>query len=122
MKEFEYVPSDLIGAGHNPMIPGWQIDLGTGADGKHYMCKITPTNHLTRLMWNVDFDNSEEWIAKGYDIDPNDDAHSMPFYRVEVLYAKDYHKAARVYYQRETVEYKDIYKTVCAFCDRKGIN
>ena len=111
-----------MGAGHNPMLPGWKIDLGTGKDGKHWMCKVEPTNPLKHLMWNVDFDNSEEWIAKGYDIDPNDDPHSIPFYRVEVLYAANYSEAARKFYQRRTVEYKDIYKTISEFCDRNGIN
>ena len=111
-----------MGAAHNPMIPGWKIDLGTGKDGKYWMCKVTPTNQLKHLMWNVDFDNTEEWIAKGYDIDPNDDPHSIPFLRVEVLYAANYHEAARKFYQRTMVEYKDIYKTIDAFCNRNGIN
>ena len=104
------------------MLPGWKIDLGTGKDGKHWMCKVEPTNLLKHLMWNVDFDNSEEWIAKGYDVDPNDDPHSIPFYRVEVLYAANYSEAARKFYQRRTVEYNDIYKTISEFCNRNGIN
>lgn len=121
MRTFDYVMSDGMGSEHNPILPGWKVTLGTGNDGKEWLCKITPTDTLKHLMWNVDFDTHEEWIARGYEVDPNDSPLSMPFLRTEVLYAEDYHKAARMYYHRVKVEYKDIRKTICEFCDKHGI-
>ena len=121
MKEFKYMLSDSQGVNHCPMLPGWKVDLGTGKDGKVWMCKITPSSLLRHLLWNVDFDTTDEWDAKGYEVDPNDDTWSTPFLRTEVLYAEDYHSAARKFYHRKEVEYKDIYKTICTFVEEHGI-
>lgn len=121
MKVFNYESCGGFGTERNPLLPGWQFDLGTDQNGKKWMCKVTPTNTMTHLMWNVDFDTTDEYMAKGYEVDPGMDAWSTPFLRVEVLYAKDYGKATRIYYNRQTVEYKDIYKTACNFMDAHGI-
>ena len=121
MRTFKYIEAERMGSDHNPMIPGWRVELGTGKDGKEWLCKITPTDTRTHLRWNVDFDTPDEWMAHGYDVDPNDDGWSIPFHRTEVLYAKDYHEAARKYYHRVKAEYKDIHKTIEAFCDLHGI-
>ena len=121
MREFNYVPDGGCGSGHNPMLPGWRIDLGTDQNGEKWMCKVTPTGIERHLMWNVDFDVTDEWIANGYEVDPGMDHLSVPFYRIEVIYADNYHKAARIWYHRQTVEYRDIYKTACRFMDENGI-
>ena len=121
MREFNYEQSDSMGSGHNPMLPGWKFDLGTDQNGKKWMCKVTPTDTLKHLMWNVDFDTTDEWIAPNvYEVDPGMDMLSTPFLRIEVIYADNYHKATRVYYHRQIVEYKDIYKTACEFMDTHG--
>lgn len=122
MRTFEFVEAGKRGSQHNPMLPEWKVTLGTGKDGKEWLCKVTPTNTLKHLLWHVDFDITDEWMANGFDIDPNDDGWSMPFLRTEVLYAKNYTEAAQKFYNRRTVEYKDIHKTISAFCDQHGID
>ena len=121
MKTFKYNEHGSQGVNYCPMLPDWMVDLGTDKEGKVWMCKITPTNILRHLMWNVDFDTTDEWDAKGFDIDPNDSTWSMPFLRTEVLYATDYHAAVRKFYHRKEVEYKDIYKTIFDFVETHGI-
>lgn len=110
------------GANGCPMLPRWKVEMGKGTDGKEWMCEITPTSELTHLMWNVDFDTTDEYMAEGIETDdPQYDPWSTPFLRTEVLYAKDYHAAAVKYYHRKKVEYKDIKNTIKQFAKEKGI-
>lgn len=122
-RRFNYEKDGGIGVNYNPPLTKFRVDLGKDKAGKVWMCQIKPTGMLRNLMWNVDFDNTDEWLAKGYKVDPGFDSWSIPFYRIEVIYAKDgeYSKAAEKYYNRKTVEYKDIYQTICGFVEAHGI-
>lgn len=127
MRMYEYKQSGSSGVGWNPMIPGYLVELGQDKDGKEWLCKITPVNHLTHLVWNVDFDTNDEYFVERdpswYTDDDDPEQFSSPFLRPEVLYAIDekYTEMNRIRYHRKTVEYIDIKKTIDAFVQAHGI-
>ena len=125
MARYEFEQSGLYGTGNNPMIPSYRAELGTDKDGKKWLCEVSPTDQLTHMVWNVDFDTSDEgWVKRDPEWWTDDDEpehHSSPFLRPEVIYARDFSKAVKTRYHRQTVEYNKIAKVIDAFVESSGI-
>ena len=126
MKQYEYKQHEASGSGWNPMIPGFLVELGKDDNGKEWLCKISPTNMQTHLMWNVDFDTKDEgWVKvqPEWETDDNEpETLTSPFLRPEVIYSMDsYGRMCRERYHRKTVEYINIKKTIDSFVQEHGI-
>ena len=127
MKRYTYKQDGSSSTNGNPMLPNYRVELGKDANGKEWLCHISPTGQLKHLVWNVDFDTTDEyWVKKQPEWEGCEDAeeYSSPFLRPEAVYC-EYPRWAEMHkkvYHRKTVEYKDIHKMITEFVEENGIN
>lgn len=128
LKRFEFKQNGSSAVGGNPAIPSFLVNLGHDKNGKEWLSQVSPTGQVNHLLWNVDFDTSDEyWVKTDPDwyVDDDDEGeqYSSPFLRPEVVYCKfnKWGEMHRTRYHRKTVEYHNILRAINEFVSMYGI-
>ena len=101
-----------------PWIVTHESVIGKTDDGKTWSVRAKFRPECSKFM--VWFDHDGIYEVYG-DFDGERTRNSTPFLRTEVIYAGDYWKAHREFYNTKFCDYDDIPSTVKAFAVSKGI-
>ena len=103
MKELKWYEQGSVAIGRNPRIPVSRCEVGVDAEGRMWLCEVSPQININKL--------TGKWFVR---FDTTDERDGCAFLRNEVTDAPehDYWKKRREVYHEKIVAYEDIQNVI----------